>query len=189
MPDGDAKPMNYEQMARLDQMVHDFTKALKEKLHKAEAKYQHGEAWRNGDWKESCIRQLHEHIVKVDPLDVAAYCAFAWYHGWSLAPSPVSDSERQDWIEDINWLIKGWKGTVDVKWLELIRRMDRLQAYLAHEPAKPPLPEGISGSFRACYSMDIGWYIATDGEMIAETKTWMKFLADLLNSVYGKGPR
>lgn len=31
------------------------------------------------------MKGLAEHVAKGDPRDVAAYCAFAWHHGWSTA--------------------------------------------------------------------------------------------------------
>ncbi|HDZ1349687.1 TPA: DUF551 domain-containing protein [Klebsiella pneumoniae] len=34
------------------------------------------------DWYDDCLQSLWEHIEKGDPRDVAAYCAFMWYHGW-----------------------------------------------------------------------------------------------------------
>lgn len=68
----------------LRRLATEFADALYEKLLKAEKKYNHGNAWKNDDWRESCLRQLCAHIDKGDPLDVAAYCAFAWHHRWSL---------------------------------------------------------------------------------------------------------
>ncbi|HFE2689503.1 TPA: DUF551 domain-containing protein [Klebsiella quasipneumoniae subsp. similipneumoniae] len=43
------------------------------------------------DWYDDCLQSLFEHIEKGDPRDVAAYCAFMWYHGWkteAVQPSP-----------------------------------------------------------------------------------------------------
>lgn len=69
----------------IDDLVDRFASALKEKLHAAEAKYGHDDAWKRDDWREDLCRQLGVHVQKGDPRDVAAYCAFAWHHGWSLA--------------------------------------------------------------------------------------------------------
>ena len=68
----------------LNALVDRFAAALKAKLKASEAKYQHGYAWQDKGWQESLIKQLHAHVAKGDPLDVAAYCAFAWHHQWAL---------------------------------------------------------------------------------------------------------
>jgi len=66
-------------------LVVEFATALAEKLHKAEQKYGYEDEWRAPDWEEECRKQLWHHISKGDPLDVAAYCAFMWWHKWSSA--------------------------------------------------------------------------------------------------------
>jgi hypothetical protein len=77
-------------------LVWRFAAALETKLRAAEVKYGHNDAWKRNDWRESLIRQLHEHIEKGDPRDVAAYCAFAWHHGWSLiSEPPLTEEERR----------------------------------------------------------------------------------------------
>jgi DNA repair exonuclease SbcCD ATPase subunit len=41
---------------------------------------------------DECRVKLREHVEKGDPLDVAAYCAFLWYHGQPAnAPAPSTD--------------------------------------------------------------------------------------------------
>lgn len=62
-----------------------FAKALLEKLLAAKKKYGHQDDWMLPDWEESCRKQLLEHVAKGDPLDVAAYAAFCWHHGWSTS--------------------------------------------------------------------------------------------------------
>ena len=59
-----------------------FATALAEKLHRAEQKYGHANGWMATGWYNECLRQLWDHVEKGDPLDVAAYCAFMWHHGW-----------------------------------------------------------------------------------------------------------
>lgn len=77
----------------VDDLVDRFAVALKEKLHAAEAKYGHDDAWLRDDWRDDLIRQLGEHVQKGDPRDVAAYCAFAWHHAWSVGPfSPLTEN-------------------------------------------------------------------------------------------------
>lgn len=63
-------------------LVHRFSRVLAEKLAAAEAKYGYSDGWAKGDWENECRAKLMEHIMKGDPRDVAAYCAFMWHHGW-----------------------------------------------------------------------------------------------------------
>ncbi|GKI82243.1 hypothetical protein [Klebsiella variicola] len=78
-------------------LVNDFATALAEKLHKAELKYGYSNAWINNGWMTECLAEFHRHIAKGDPRDVAAYCAFMWYHGWkteAAQPAPVVPEEK-----------------------------------------------------------------------------------------------
>lgn len=77
-------------MGETDALVDRFAEALKAKLRAAGEKYGFDDAWKEDDWREKLIGDLWRHVQKGDPRDVAAYCAFAWHHGWSLAaPAPV----------------------------------------------------------------------------------------------------
>ena len=69
-------------------LVDRFAAELKSKLAKAEAKYGYRDDWSKPDWKDDLIESLAEHVQKGDPRDVAAYCAFAWHHGWSTSEVP-----------------------------------------------------------------------------------------------------
>lgn len=64
------------------ELVRSFAQAMAFKLRKAELKYDFGDSWKLNDWKEKCKRDLYAHLEKGDPMDVAAYCAFMWYHDW-----------------------------------------------------------------------------------------------------------
>ena len=66
-------------------LVDRFAAELKSKLAKAEAKYGYAADWLKTDWQDELNESLAEHIQKGDPRDVAAYCAFAWHHGWSTS--------------------------------------------------------------------------------------------------------
>ncbi|EJJ3922639.1 hypothetical protein NI479_004792, partial [Salmonella enterica] len=46
-------------------------------------------------WSTQCQAHFHQHIAKGDPRDVAAYCAFMWYHGWKTesVSAPVVPEE------------------------------------------------------------------------------------------------
>jgi hypothetical protein len=76
----------------IDDLVDRFTAALRDKLHAAEAKYGHNDGWMRDDWQEALTCDLSRHVKKGDPRDVAAYCAFAWHHGWSTASPSVPES-------------------------------------------------------------------------------------------------
>jgi len=67
-------------------LVRTFATALAWKLRKAEMKYGYADSWRESDWSEECRGKMMGHIAKGDPLDVAAYCAFMWWHQWSCTP-------------------------------------------------------------------------------------------------------
>lgn len=77
-------------------LICDFASALAEKLYKAQLKYGYSDNWKRGDWSEQCLQHFHQHIGKGDPRDVAAYCAFMWFHGWKTelqAPVPAVPGE------------------------------------------------------------------------------------------------
>lgn len=62
-------------------LVERFSRALLEKLAAAEKKYGYTNGWTDPYWMDECRRKLVAHVVKGDPRDVAAYCAFLWDHG------------------------------------------------------------------------------------------------------------
>ncbi|UKJ74566.1 DUF551 domain-containing protein [Azospirillum brasilense] len=73
-----------------------FAEALAAKLRLAEAKYGYSDGWRRDNWLDELVAKLVEHVHKGDPRDVAAYCAFAWFHGWSIAPAAPT-AQGQGW--------------------------------------------------------------------------------------------
>lgn len=73
----------------LGDLVDRFGAALLAKLRKAaDERGLHDHPWLKDDWHEDLVKQMYEHAHKGDPRDVAAYCAFAWHHGWSLKLRP-----------------------------------------------------------------------------------------------------
>ena len=99
---------------KLKDLVKHFSEALLAKLIAAEMKYGWNNGWTKQDWEADCQRHLLEHVAKGDPLDVAAYAAFCWYHGWRSGfnssegnadqvlkpPYPVSEPDKKlatDW--------------------------------------------------------------------------------------------
>jgi hypothetical protein len=87
----DLKPATQYVMVELPQglqpttisLVRDFAEALAAKLRKAELKYDFSDSWKLDDWEQKCKQDLYLHLEKGDPIDVAAYCAFMWYHRWN----------------------------------------------------------------------------------------------------------
>jgi hypothetical protein len=77
--------------AAIGGLVAAFAAALYEKLLASEEKYGWQGGWARNDWRNDLHQQLLQHVMKGDPVDVAAYCAFAWHHGWatSLPPLPM----------------------------------------------------------------------------------------------------
>lgn len=68
-------------------LVADFSTDLAEKLYKAQLKYGYDADWKQDNWSMQCLAHFHQHIAKGDPRDVAAYCAFMWYHDWKTEPA------------------------------------------------------------------------------------------------------
>lgn len=95
------------------QLVIDFCTALAEKLYKAQLKYGYDADWKQDGWPSQCQAHFHQHITKGDPRDVAAYCAFMWYHGWkteATQPAPVVPDERaafNAWNNDVDCPLAG----------------------------------------------------------------------------------
>ncbi|MDR9913262.1 DUF551 domain-containing protein [Enterobacter cloacae subsp. cloacae] len=83
-------------------LVTDFCTALAEKLYKAQLKYGYDADWKHDGWPTQCQAHFHQHIAKGDPRDVAAYCAFMWYHGWKTEPAPVSVPAAMEMDDDFD---------------------------------------------------------------------------------------
>lgn len=80
---------------KIADLVSRFSTALLQKLREAEQKYGFGDDWLEDDWRDELVLSLAEHVAKGDPRDVAAYAAFAWHHGWSVAlPDPQEQVEE-----------------------------------------------------------------------------------------------
>jgi hypothetical protein len=71
-------------------LVRDFAEAMAKKLRASEVKYGWTANWMRKGWQGELAAELLRHVHKGDPIDVAAYCAFAWFHGWSVAPAEAS---------------------------------------------------------------------------------------------------
>lgn len=90
-----------------DGLVDRFAAALKEKLRRSEAKYGWKNGWLSDGWEGDCQSELVRHVAKGDPLDVAAYAAFSWHHGWlTLLPNHPADDEASRLIREAAELIR-----------------------------------------------------------------------------------
>jgi hypothetical protein len=78
-------------------LVQRFAAALLAKLRASEAKYGWQRAWMKEDWREELSPLLLKHVGKGDPVDVAAYAAFAWHHGWTLT-LPARDCDPPEHV-------------------------------------------------------------------------------------------
>lgn len=88
-------------------LVIDFCTALAEKLYKAQLKYGYDADWKQDGWPSQCQAHFHQHVAKGDPRDVAAYCAFMWYHGWkteAAQPAPVVSFYRDGIEAAAKWI-------------------------------------------------------------------------------------
>ena len=86
-------------------LVQRFASALFDKLHKAANKPENSSnPWQRKDWADELRTKLRECVTKGDPLDVAAYCAFAWHHDWPTA----TDDDRKE-VERVNKLLEDLK--------------------------------------------------------------------------------
>lgn len=60
-----------------------FASRMAEKLSKVQDEKGKVVGWTDTDWKKECQTKLLQAVEKGDPVDVANYCAFMFYHGWS----------------------------------------------------------------------------------------------------------
>jgi len=81
------KPKSPEQND-IDTLLSRFAEAVQSKLYAAEEKYGWRGGWKEDGWQDKLREDIRTHVEKGDPRDVAAYCAFAWHHGWSLSQQP-----------------------------------------------------------------------------------------------------
>lgn len=72
-------------------LIDDFSSALKAKLAKAQEKHGYSIEWMDPKYIGPMRYDMMNHLLKGDPLDVAAYCAFLWYHGVSTVTEVVQN--------------------------------------------------------------------------------------------------
>lgn len=64
---------------RTGELVKQFAETMAEKLLESQQDFDH---WPRVDWESECMEGFLRHVAKGDPVDVANYCAFMWYHQW-----------------------------------------------------------------------------------------------------------
>lgn len=87
----------------VQKQMQSFATALASKMFMAEVKFraEHGhdfdvDEWREAHWKDQCLAGFKEHLAKGDPIDIAAYCLFMHYHGWSTTEAVASRENAHD---------------------------------------------------------------------------------------------
>lgn len=105
------------------QLVTDFCAALAEKLYKAQLKYGYDADWKQDGWPSQCQTHFHQHIAKGDPRDVAAYCAFMWYHGWKTEPAPViQEAADREMLKRLAVILSGSNAPGEIRSLTVTAR-------------------------------------------------------------------
>lgn len=112
-------------------LVTDFCMALAEKLYNAQLKYGYDADWKQDGWPTQCQAHFHQHIAKGDPRDVAAYCAFMWYHGWktsAMQDSEANESGYRAIVERISEIVHGKVTDIDLLSVTVKSMKDKLLA-------------------------------------------------------------
>ncbi len=75
-----------------ERLVDEFAQALKRRLLLAQLEGTFIHQWMNPEWRDQALERLKKNIAADQPLDVAAYAAFFWRHGWSMKATEVPPS-------------------------------------------------------------------------------------------------
>ncbi|MGE8065228.1 hypothetical protein [Pseudomonas sp. NPDC089569] len=81
------------------ELVSGFMGAFAEKLFASEVKRGGATIWVDADWMDQCREELVRHVLKGDVRDIAAYCAFLWYH---KERSALTEAEFA-WMEPLGY--------------------------------------------------------------------------------------
>jgi len=120
----DAVLAEEEKQELIKSLVNRFSAALVLKLCAADKKYGYANAWMKKDWMIECQKKLISHLAKGDPLDVAAYCAFMWHHGWkTVAPDAARLANE---IDDLNAQILRLEGAKEFAVKPVREELDRV---------------------------------------------------------------
>ncbi|MHC5194697.1 hypothetical protein ACYSUW_13180 [Pseudomonas frederiksbergensis] len=82
------------------ELVSGFMGAFAEKLYASEMKRGGETVWADAGWMDQCREELVRHVLKGDVRDIAAYCAFLWYHKERAALTEAEFS----WMEPLGYL-------------------------------------------------------------------------------------
>ncbi|MDF9779085.1 hypothetical protein [Pseudomonas baetica] len=82
------------------ELVSGFMAAFAEKLYASEMKRGGATVWANSGWMDQCREELVRQVQKGDVRDIAAYCAFLWYHN---ERSALTEAELA-WMEPLGYL-------------------------------------------------------------------------------------
>ena len=152
--------------AETDALVDRFAVALKAKLRAAEAKYGWQNGWLKDDWQVECRHGLLRHVGKGDPLDVAAYAAFCWHHGWPTASQHstefVTGAVRATAEAIAAYAARYPDGSLLETSDDAIVRWNRVAAaVLASAPAATPgVPDGLRALSEAATQGE--WYVESE---------------------------
>lgn len=115
-PSGYAAPLD----PNTDDLVNRFAAALKRKLSMAAKKYGYTDNWRRTDPQE-LREELHRHVDKGDPRDVAAFCAFLWHRNESTALGALYPQSAEGTIRCTccDYPHQPWCGRIDKEGLRL----------------------------------------------------------------------
>lgn len=124
------------------QLVSEFADALASKLHVTQSKRGLTTDWTADNWQDECRRQLTVHVAKGDPLDVAAYAAFCWKHGWpTTAPESGSDTlayprtlsdDLREVLSLMVWQTGGLAEALRIGGEDIARKAEIEQAHVLH---------------------------------------------------------
>lgn len=166
-------------------LVGDFANALAEKLYKAQLKYGYDADWKQDGWPTQCQAHFHQHIAKGDPRDVAAYCAFMWYHGWKTETQAPVPSVPAKWPEKLTWSHHDDMTQAEV--LAWNNAIDACRSALVPVPAVPELVSIIGELTSAIRSINraphhIAKGVDDDEPCYLQRKEWIDWILDLASS-------
>lgn len=104
-------------------LVSRFATALSEKLSRSEKKYGYSDNWADPTWQAECQKEFRQHVAKGDPIDVAAFCAFMWHHGWPIVATTTPSDNGESGSERNSACIEGSSGTYAVPLSDLEQEM------------------------------------------------------------------
>jgi hypothetical protein len=169
-PDHDGSFVDGVDMRLTDDLVDRFAVVLKAKLRRSEARHGWRNGWLNPGWRDDCLHELVRHLEKGDPVDVAAYAAFFWHHGWSTGPGtpqapdvrsppaprlPVSPAMMDAGVEELAYSPAGDEartagGRALVRAIYRAMRISEIAGAAGRSPGDPPETEVVAVARALC---------------------------------------